>query len=480
MYTLYRQGRATLGAALLAAGLLAAPARAHEAGDWLLKVGASQVRPKSNNGSVLNGSVDLDANNSVRPSFTVTYMATRNIGIELLAAWPFEHDIRGSGLGRIASTKQLPPTLSVQWHFLPDSTVQPYVGVGLNYTTFFDTKTHGALEGSDLRLGDSWGLAGQLGVDVKLNERWFLNADLRYIDISSKPITLIVPYAPSGFADTRVRLLARKLGESLQQSIVVENKAGAGGVIGTNLVAKAAPDGYTIGTGNLAPMAVNPTLMPAIPYDAQKDLAPVVLIENSPLVLSVHNTLPVKNLQDLIALARQEPGKLTFGSSGVGGAHHLSGEMFREQAGIDIVHVPYKGGSLAATDLMGGHITMMFEMGYSALPSIQSKKVHPIAVTSLKRLDVLPDVPTMAESGLPGFESYNWQGIVAPAGTPAPIIARLNAEFNKILKDPEVVKAIADTDSQAGGGTPEEFGAFIKSETEKWAKVIKAGNISLQ
>ncbi|CFW36077.1 lipoprotein [Bordetella pertussis] len=261
---------------------------------------------------------------------------------------------------------------------------------------------------------------------------------------------------------------------------MVENKAGAGGVIGTNLVAKAAPDGYTIGTGNLAPMAVNPTLMPAIPYDAQKDLAPVVLIENSPLVLSVHNTLPVKNLQDLIALARQEPGKLTFGSSGVGGAHHLSGEMFREQAGIDIVHVPYKGGSLAATDLMGGHITMMFEMGYSALPSIQSKKVHPIAVTSLKRLDVLPDVPTMAESGLPGFESYNWQGIVAPAGTPAPIIARLNAEFNKILKDPEVVKAIADTDSQAGGGTPEEFGAFIKSETEKWAKVIKAGNISLQ
>ncbi|ARP74742.1 Bug family tripartite tricarboxylate transporter substrate binding protein [Bordetella genomosp. 6] len=299
-------------------------------------------------------------------------------------------------------------------------------------------------------------------------------------DWPSKPITLIVPYAPGGFADTRVRLLARKLGESLRQTVVVENKAGAGGVIGTNLIAKAAPDGYTIGTGNLAPMAVNPTLMPAIPYDAQKDLAPVVLIENSPLVLSVHNTLPVKNLQDLIALARKEPGKLTFGSSGVGGAHHLSGEMFREQAGIDIVHVPYKGGSLAATDLMGGHITMMFEMGYSALPSIQSKKVHPIAVTSLKRLDVLPDVPTMAESGLPGFESYNWQGIVAPAGTPAPIIARLNSEFNKILKDPEVVKAIADTGSQAGGGTPEEFGAFIKSETEKWAKVIKAGNISLQ
>lgn len=296
----------------------------------------------------------------------------------------------------------------------------------------------------------------------------------------SKPITLIVPYAPGGFADTRVRLLARKLSDNLKQTIVVENKAGAGGVIGTNLVAKAAPDGYTIGTGNLAPMAVNPSLMPDMPYDPLKDLAPVVLIENSPLVLSVNNTLPVKNLQELIALAKKEPGKLTFGSSGVGGAHHLSGEMFREQAHIDIVHVPYKGGSLAATDLMGGHISMMFEMGYSALPAIQGKKIHPIAVTSARRLDVLPDVPTLAESGLPGFESYNWQGIIAPAATPQPIIDRLNAEFNKILKDPEVVKAIADTGSQPGGGSAQAFADFIKSEKAKWAQVIKAGNITLQ
>ena len=175
---------------------------------------------------------------------------------------------------------------------------------------------------------------------------------------------MIVPYAPGGFADTRARLLARKLGESLGQPVVVENKAGAGGVVGTNLIAKAQPDGYTIGTGNLAPMAVNPSLMKEMPYNPQKDLAPVILIENSPLVLSVNNELPVKTLADLIALARKQPGKLSFGSSGVGGAHHLSGEMFREQAGIDIVHVLYKGGSLAATDLMGGHISMMFEMGY--------------------------------------------------------------------------------------------------------------------
>ncbi|AZY50624.1 OmpW/AlkL family protein [Bordetella avium] len=185
MQAVFRRGRA-IALAALCGTMLSAPALAHEEGDWLVKVGVTQVRPQSNNGSVLNGSVDLDVNNSTRPSFTVTYMATRNVGIELLGAWPFEHDIRGSGLGTIGKTKHLPPTLSLQWHFLPDSTVQPYVGVGLNYTHFFDTQARGALAGSNLKLKDSWGLAGQVGVDVKLSERWFLNADLRYIDISSK------------------------------------------------------------------------------------------------------------------------------------------------------------------------------------------------------------------------------------------------------------------------------------------------------
>ncbi|AOB29475.1 hypothetical protein AKI39_00505 [Bordetella sp. H567] len=187
MLPLTARPRAALLAVLLAAGAHALPAQAHEAGDVLFKVGATQVRPKSGNGSVLDGSVDVDVGNSVRPSFTLTYMATRHVGIELLGAWPFEHDIRGSGgLGKIGSTKQLPPTLSLQWHFLPDSTVQPYVGVGVNYTHFFDTKSEGAISGSDLELQDSWGVAAQLGVDVKLSERWFMTADLRYIDISSK------------------------------------------------------------------------------------------------------------------------------------------------------------------------------------------------------------------------------------------------------------------------------------------------------
>jgi len=296
----------------------------------------------------------------------------------------------------------------------------------------------------------------------------------------SKPITLIVPYAPGGFGDIRMRLLASKLSTAVGQPVVVENKAGAGGVLGTGLIAKAAPDGYTIGSGNLAPLSVNPTLMAHVPYDVSKDLAPVILIETSPLVLSVSNTLPAQNLRELIALAKQKPGTLTFGSSGIGGAHHLSGEMFRSQAGIDIVHMPYKGGSPASADLMGGHLSMMFEMGYAALPAIQTGKVRPIAVTSAERLAALPDVPTMAEAGLPGYESYNWQGIIAPGGTPAPIIARLNAEFNRILQDPDVSKAIATSGSQAGGGTPEDFGRFIQSETAKWAWVIKTANISLQ
>ncbi len=179
--------RTPLAALLCAAGLLTAPVQAHEAGDWLIKFGVTQVHPKSGNGKVLNDTVELDVGNSVRPSFTVTYMATRNIGVELLAAWPFKHDISGSGgLGKIATTKQLPPTLSIQWHFLPDSAIQPYVGLGLNYTHFFSTRTRGALEGADLKLGDSWGLAGQMGVDVKLNDRWFVNVDVRYIDISSR------------------------------------------------------------------------------------------------------------------------------------------------------------------------------------------------------------------------------------------------------------------------------------------------------
>lgn len=299
-------------------------------------------------------------------------------------------------------------------------------------------------------------------------------------DWPSKQITLIVPYAPGGFGDTRMRLIARKLSEKLGQPVVVENKAGAGGTIGTALVTKAAPDGYTIGSGHLAPLAVNPSLMEKLPYNPTTDITAVALVENSPLVLSVSNSLPAQDLKSLIELAKKDPGKLSFGSSGVGGAHHLSGEMFANQAGLKLVHVPYKGGAPAATDLMAGHLNMMFEMGYAALPSIKSGKVRPIAVTSKERIVVLPDVPTMSEAGLPGFESYNWQGIIAPAKLPAPILNKLNQAINEILKDPEVADAIKNSGSQASGGSPQDFAVFIQSEQDKWKKVIQSAGVSVR
>jgi len=293
----------------------------------------------------------------------------------------------------------------------------------------------------------------------------------------SKPIHLIVPYAAGGFADIRARMIGVELAKTLGQSVVIENKPGAGGVIGTDAVAKAAPDGYTVGMGNLAPLAVNVSLMKKLPYDPQKDLSPVILLEISPLILTAGPGLQAKNVQELIALAKAKPGQIAFASSGIGGAHHLSGEMLRQMSGIDIIHIAYKGGAPAATDLLAGHVPMMFEMGYAALPSIKAGKIRALAVTSAKRLSVLPEVPTMKEAGVPGFESYNWQGVIAPAGTPREIVERLNREINAILAQPAVRNLITSTGSEVGGGTPEAFGTFIRSETEKWAKVVKQAGI---
>src|SRR5579862_461439 len=293
----------------------------------------------------------------------------------------------------------------------------------------------------------------------------------------ARPVRWIVPYAAGGFADTRARKLSVDLAKALGQPVVIENRAGAGGVVGTDAVAKAVPDGYTIGMGNLAALAVNVSLMKKLPYDPLKDLQPVLLIERSPLILVAGPGLKANSLQELIAYARENPGQVGFGSSGIGGAHHLSGEMLKLRTGVDMVHIPYKGGAPAAADLMAGHLPVMFEMGYSALPSVKSGKTRALAVTSAQRLALLPDVPTMAEAGQPGFESYNWQGIIVPAGTPRAIVDRLNREFNAILALPDQRDAILATASEVAGGTPETFRDLIRSETVKWAQVVQAAKI---
>ena len=297
----------------------------------------------------------------------------------------------------------------------------------------------------------------------------------------SRPIRLIVPYAAGGSADIRARQIASRLTQVLGQNVLVDNKPGAGGVLGTDLVAKAPADGYTLGVGNLAPLSVNPSLMKSVPYDPIKDLAPIILIESSPLTLTVGPALAgVGNLKELIALAKSQPGRLSFASSGVGGAHHLSGELFKEQAGIDIAHVPYKGGAPASTDLMAGHVSMMFEMGYAALPSVKAGRIRALAVTSSKRLPVLPDVPTMSEAGLPGFESYNWQGLIAPARTPAAILERINHEVNRMIHGGDLRELINSAGSQASGGTSAQFASLIRDEQAKWAQVIQRAGIKAE
>jgi len=292
-----------------------------------------------------------------------------------------------------------------------------------------------------------------------------------------KPVRWIVPYAPGGFVDTRSRQLAMRLADLWKQPVVVDNRAGAGGVIGTELVARAAGDGYTIGMGSFPPLAANVSLMKSLPYDPLRDLAQVVLVEKSPLVLMVHPSVAAKTLAEFVALAKANPGKFSFGSSGIGGPHHLSGEMFRMLAGIDIAHVPYKGGAPAAADLLAGHILMMFELTYAALPSIKAGRLRPLAVTTDTRLPMLPEVPTFAESGYPALVVSNWQGVIAPRNTPRDIIDRINQSVNQVLAMAPVRDSILNQGNEIGGGSPELFAALIRAEIPRWAKVVKDANI---
>lgn len=294
----------------------------------------------------------------------------------------------------------------------------------------------------------------------------------------NRPIKLIVPYAAGGFADTRARKIADKLSQGLGQPVVIENKGGAGGVIGTDAIAKAT-DEHTFGFGSPGPLVINPMLIQKMPYDARRDLRSVILIEQAPLILTTAPNQPFKTVGELVAYAKTHPGALSYGSSGIGGAHHLSGEMLAFQTQTQLVHVPYKGGAAAASDLMGGHLAFMFEMGYAALPAIQGNKVRALAVSSRQRLKVLPDVPTLDESGIKGFESYNWLGMIAPAQTPTAVVQRLNALMNDILKDPDVRASIENTGSIVIGGTPQAYDQFLDAERKRWAPVLRNAHITL-
>ncbi|MBU3578341.1 tripartite tricarboxylate transporter substrate binding protein [Polynucleobacter sp. UK-Kesae-W10] len=293
----------------------------------------------------------------------------------------------------------------------------------------------------------------------------------------SKPINFIVPYGAGGGADSRSRQIAQKMSVILKQPIIVDNKPGAGGNIGTEFISRAAPDGYTIGMGNFAPMAVNKTLFGNLRYDPETDITPIVLIEKGPLVLVVNPNSPYKTVADIVTAAKAKPGVLTFSSGGIGGSHQLSAELFKQSAGIDMIHVPYKSGSAGLTDLMAGNVTMMFDQMYSAMPSIKADKLRPIAITSKKRSPLLPNIPTFAEAGYPKVEVLNWQGLIAPKGTPKAIIDKLNAAANEALKDPQLRELMLSQGNEIGGGTPADFAALIKSESSKWSAVVKTANI---
>ena len=293
----------------------------------------------------------------------------------------------------------------------------------------------------------------------------------------SKPITLICPYSAGGNADQRSRQIGRFISTALGQPVLVENKPGAGGNIGTEAVARAKPDGYTIGMGNFAPLAVNPTMFSKLNFDPAKDLMPICLIEKGPLVLMVPANSPFHSVKDIMAAAKAAPGKLSFASGGLGGSHHLSGEMFKSLAGLSITHIPYKGGAPAATDLMGGQVDMMFEQMYAAAPSIRAGKLRALAITSKVHSPLFPDLPTMAEVGVPGFEVQNWQGLIAPAGTPAAVIRTLNMAVNQALADPAIKAQMLAQGNELGGGSTEGFAALIKSEADRWGKLVKSASI---
>ncbi|WP_395705648.1 tripartite tricarboxylate transporter substrate binding protein [Casimicrobium huifangae] len=290
----------------------------------------------------------------------------------------------------------------------------------------------------------------------------------------NKPIKIIVPFLAGGTTDIMARAVAADLQKAFGQAVVVENRAGAGGNIGADAVAKSAPDGYTFLMGTVGTHAINMALYTKMPYDAVKDFAPVSLVAAVPNILVATPSFPVNSVKELIDLAKKEDGKLTFASSGSGTSIHLSGELFKQLAGVQMTHVPYKGSSAALPDVMSGQVNVMFDNAPSVMPHIKGGKLKAVAVTSGKRAPALPNVPTIAESGLPGFEASSWFGLLAPAGTPKEIVDKVSAQIQKMLQTPEMKERLASQGADGVGNTPEQFAAHIKTEIDKWAKVVKA------
>jgi tripartite-type tricarboxylate transporter receptor subunit TctC len=303
---------------------------------------------------------------------------------------------------------------------------------------------------------------------------WLGSATAQY---PNKPLRLIVPFAPGGSTDIFARLIAERAQAPLGQPVVVDNRAGAAGNIGAEAVVRSAPDGYTLLMATTGVMAINNALYKNMTYDAAKDLAPVVYVASITNVLIVPPDLPAKNVAELIAMAKKEPGKLTFASSGAGASTHMSAELFKSMTGTDILHVPYKGSGPALPDLMSGRVSMMFENAPGAVPHIKAGKVRALAQTGLKRSPAMPDVPTLAESGVPGYESLSWSGIAVPAGTPRAVIERLNKDLNAVLAMPEMRQKLGEQGAESIGGPPEAFAAHIRAEREKWSRVIRTANI---
>jgi tripartite-type tricarboxylate transporter receptor subunit TctC len=289
-----------------------------------------------------------------------------------------------------------------------------------------------------------------------------------------RPVRFVVPFAPGGSVDTLARTIGPRLADALGQQIVVDNRPGGNGNIGMEVVAQARPDGHTLVLGYIANLAIFPSLSAKLPYDPVKDFAPVTQVASSPNVLTAHPTVAAKNLKELVALVKSKPGQVSFASTGIASVGHLTGELLNNLAGMKMTHVPYKGGGQAIIDLLGGHVQVMFSGFSAAMPHIKSGKIRALAVTGPRRSPALSEVPTIAEQGFPGVEATAWYGVLAPAATPQPIVARLHDEVVKILKVPDVTQKLDGLGFEIVGSKPAEFGAYIKSEMKKWEKVVKA------